>query len=374
MVWRRWKPQVYADVSDRSSLRLLVYTDSTAIGGAELALGYLLGSLAPGIDVGVLATDTKVGEMIAAYRPGAPVYVVRPPNGTRDRAALMAHLGVIRAFAPDIVHANQPWPWACGYAELAALLVPGVSVVAVDHLPIAVAVPRSRILARRLLARRLHAHVSVGERSARLIEDIVGLPAGSVGAVPNGVPPAMTDTVSARPHAPLVIGSLGRLTPQKGYDQLVRVLADLPGATVVLVGDGPERSALQGLATELGVEDRLRITGWTADARSHLSRFDIFALPSLWEGMPLSILEAMHAGLPVVASAVGSVAEAVADGDTGYVVAPSDQLALKVCLTRLCDDPELRGRMGRRGSAVASERFTAQAMARRYETIYRTLV
>jgi glycosyltransferase involved in cell wall biosynthesis len=362
-------------VSEPRSLRLLAYTDSAAIGGAELALGYLLGALAPRIEVGVIATDIGVGEAIAPHRPDVPVHVVRAPDGTGDHAALRAHLGAIRAFAPDIVHANQAWPWACGYGELAALLTPGVRVVAVDHLPVSGAIPRRRVVARRLLARRLHAHVSVGESSARLIEDIVGLPAGSVGAVPNGVPAAPGNTAPELAHTPgLVIGSLGRLTAQKGYDQLVRVLPDLPGATVVLVGDGPEREALQALAAALGVDDRLLITGWTADARSYLPRFDIFALPSLWEGMPLSILEAMHAGLPVVASAVGSVAEAVGDGDTGYVVPPGDRQALKAVLARLLADPELRSRMGSRARAIASERFTAEVMARCYEEIYRELV
>jgi glycosyltransferase involved in cell wall biosynthesis len=138
----------------------------------------------------------------------------------------------------------------------------------------------------------------------------------------------------------------------------------------VLVGDGPERGALEALAAELGVAERLVVTGWTESARRWLPTFDAFALPSLWEGMPLVILEAMHAGLPVVASDVGSVTEAVADGETGYVVAPGDEPALRERLARLLGDPALRARLGERGRAVAAERFTAAAMARRYEAVY----
>jgi glycosyltransferase involved in cell wall biosynthesis len=390
-------------VSGSQALRLLVYTDSQSIGGAELALGYLLGALAEEIEVGVLATSAEVAAALAAYRPGAPVSVVPPPVGPRDRGALLAHVRAIRAHAPDILHANQAWPWACGYGEVAALLSPGVRVVAVDHLPVASAVPRRRVLARRLLARRLHAHVSVGERSARALERILGLRVGSVGAVPNGVPsathpffpsattasPSPADSsfaaaptltadlpspaISSAPASATapVIGSLGRLTEQKGYDLLVRALSGLPDATLVLVGDGPQRGALEDLAARLGVADRLRITGWTGDPRSHLPAFDVFALPSRWEGMPLGILEAMHAGLPVVASDVGSVAETVSDGETGLLVAPDDAEALRESLAGLLADRPRRARMGERGRLAAIERFTDAAMARRYEAVYR---
>jgi glycosyltransferase involved in cell wall biosynthesis len=377
-------------------LRLLAYTDAQTVGGAELALGYLLGALAGEIEVGVLATNAEVAAALATYRANMPVSVVAPPVGVRDRSALVAHMRAIRAHAPDILHANQAWPWACGYGEVAALLSPGVRVVAVDHLPVASAVPRRQILARRWLAGRLHAHVAVGERSARAVESILGLRRGAVGAVPNGVPPVLESSLpesSLSPSFPAalgpelasdggpsppaatgrapVIGSVGRLTEQKGYDLLVRALPGLLGATVVLVGDGPQRGALEELAARLGVADRLRITGWSADPRRHLAAFDVFALPSHWEGMPLGILEAMHAGLPVVASDVGSVAEAVSDGETGLLVAPGDAEALCASLAGLLAAPQLRARMGARGRAVALERFTATAMARRYEAVYR---
>lgn len=350
-------------------MRLLAYTDARSSGGAEHVLGYLLAALDPAIEVGVLAVEEDVGAAIAAQRPGTGLAVVRPPEGTRDRAALAQHRRAIRAFAPDVLHANQAWPWACGYAETAALLTPGVRVVSVDHLPVDGAIPRVRRAARRLLARRLHARVAVGERAARLVEQYVGLPAGCVRGVANGVPPELP-AAAARLAAGPTIGSLGRVTDQKGYDALVRALPALPDATLVLVGDGPERAPLEALARDLGVAERLVVTGWTAEARSYLPTFDVFALPSRWEGMPLSILEAMHAGVPVVANDVGSVAEAIEDGGSGFVVAPDDQAALQERLARLLGDDALRRRLGERGRALAAARFTADAMARRYEAVY----
>jgi glycosyltransferase involved in cell wall biosynthesis len=128
------------------------------------------------------------------------------------------------------------------------------------------------------------------------------------------------------------------------------------------------------VARELKVADRLNVTGWVSDAPRRLDEFDVFALPSRWEGMPLSILEAMHAGLPVVATDVGSVAEVVVDGDSGYVVAPGDLAALTDRLQRLLGTPALRHSMGERGRMLARERYTDAAMARRYEAVYGQLV
>lgn len=352
-----------------AALRLLAYTDSPTVGGAEVVLGYLLTALAPEIEVGVLATDARVAEAIASGRPGASILTVRVPRGIHDRAALREHVRAVRSFSPHLMHANQAWPWACAYGEIAGLISPGTRVLAVDHLPVSGAVTRARRLGRRMLARRLHAHVAVGVRAARMVEEIVGLAQGSVGSISNGVPIERVDANVLREPG-TVIGSLGRLTEQKGYDVLVRALPRLPTATLLLVGDGPERGSLRALAAELGVGDRLRITGWVADARSHLAELDVFALPSRWEGMPLGILEAMHAGLPVLASDVGSVSEAVVDGETGYLVAPDDLESVCRRLEHLLDAPQLRLRMGERGRLAARERFTDTIMAARYEALY----
>jgi glycosyltransferase involved in cell wall biosynthesis len=367
-------------VSTSRPLRLLAYTDSEAVGGAELALGYLLGALGGKIEVGVLATSLAIAEKIASYRPGAVPISVEPPRGSRDLGALLEHRAAIRAFAPDVLHCNQAWPWACAYGELAGVLDRGVRVVAVDHLPVSGAIPRTRRLGRRLLARRLDRHVSVGERSARRVEEIVGLPSNSVGSIPNGVPstsrhesrPGIDDELGGR--GALVIGSVGRLTDQKGYDLLLRALPGLTSARLVLVGDGPRRLALEALAVELGVAERLQITGWVDDAPARLVGFDVFALPSRWEGMPLGILEAMHAGLPVLACDVGSVSEAVNDGQTGYVVRAEDVGALQDRLRELLADGALRERMGERARRLAEACFTDALMARRYEAIYSSMV
>jgi len=356
-------------------LRLAAYSDAATVGGAEVALGYVLGAVDPAIEVTVLATHREVGDAIAAHRPGTPVRAVTAPGELPGPRVLAAHVRALRAVRPDVLHSNRAWPWACGYAELAAALMPGIALVTVDHLPVDAAVPRVRRLARRLLATRADAHVAVGERAAREAERLLDLAAGSVRAIPNGVPPAADDDGGPRADSGdhVVIGSIGRLERQKGYDVLVRALAQLPQARVVLVGDGPERADLRALAERLGVADRLEITGWAAEARRRLSGFDVFALPSRWEGLPLVILEAMHAALPVVATDVGSVAEAVHDGRTGLLVAPDDVDDLRAALARLLADEGLRRRLGDAARGEARKRFSARTMAAAYTAVYRSV-
>jgi len=314
-----------------------------------------------------VGTTAEIVERIAAHRPGAPVVVLPPFGGKFDAHSIAEHVRAFRRLAPDICHVNLRTPWTCQGALLAGVLT-RARIVAVEHLPLHS--PSGFVRwSRRRLARFYAAHVSVGVQSARLVELEVGLRAGSVGTVHNGILEVGLPPASPEPHA-AVLGSLGRLDEQKGYELLVEALAELPGVTAVVVGEGPLRGVLEARAAELGVSERLRLPGWSDDARSFLPTFDVFVLPSRYEGFPLSIIEAMLAGLPVVATRVGSVAEAVEDGETGFLVSPGDRTALVAVLRRLLDDPELRRRLGDAGRARARREFTARAMAARYERLY----
>jgi glycosyltransferase involved in cell wall biosynthesis len=352
-------------------LKLVAYTDADTIGGAELSLAYLLGSLARDVDVTVVGVDDDVVRAIAEHRPGTATVVLPPVHNRYDIGPILRHISAIRRLRPDICQANLRTPFSCQYGILAALLTPGARVVVVEHLPMPTSSGLRRWLKRRL-ARRASAHVSVGERSARLIEQQVRLPPGSVRTIYNGIPDVDIEPLP-RPRDGVVIGFTGRFVEQKGLETLLDAVALVDDATLVLVGDGPEREALESRARELGIENRVVMTGWTSDARRHLSTFDVFALPSRFEGFPLVLLEAMLAGLPTVATDVGSVAESVVDGETGVIVAPDDSRALASALQRLLDDEELRTKMGDRGRERARRWFTAETMAGSYELLYREL-
>ena len=188
----------------------------------------------------------------------------------------------------------------------------------------------------------------------------------------NGVPDVALESLP-RPYAGPTIGTIGRLDRQKGFDLVLRSLVELPDSHLVIIGDGPERGALEQLAAELGVAARTEFQGWRDDPRRHLTTFDVFVAPSRFEGFPLVIVEAMLAGLPVVASAVGSVAEAVVDGRTGLLVPPEDPRALARALAALLGDSGRRMSMGAAGREHA-QAFTPRAMALAYERLYHEIL
>jgi glycosyltransferase involved in cell wall biosynthesis len=349
-------------------IRLALYTDATTVGGAEISASRLIGALSPGTEVTVAGRDADVVAWIAGGRSGAGTYVVPLPRRRRDPGTLLAHVRMLERLRPDIVQLNMVTPWSCRYAILAGVVLRHRGLISVEHLPH----PTSSRLHRwfkRLAERGIAAHVAVGERSAREVERFAGLPSGSVRTIYNGVPDRALVQVP-RPSEGPVVGTLARLDQQKGLDVLIEALALLPDATALLVGDGAEREPLVRQAAAQGVDDRLVVTGWREDARDYLTAMDVFVLPSRFEGLPLSVPEAMLAGLPVVASDVGSVGEAVIDGETGCLVAPNDPHALAEAVRILLADPERGRAMGRRGRARALELFSLARMAESFEALY----
>ena len=142
--------------------------------------------------------------------------------------------------------------------------------------------------------------------------------------------------------------AVGRLKAPKDFLTLVRALARLPegGFEALLVGDGPDRGEIEDEIRELGVEGRVQLAGERSDVPALLADSDVFVLSSRSEGLPVSVLEAMAAELPVVASNVGGLGELVVDGETGLLVPPGDPEALAEALGRLIEDRELRRRLG----------------------------
>jgi glycosyltransferase involved in cell wall biosynthesis len=226
---------------------------------------------------------------------------------------------------------------------------------------------------KRLTSRGVDRHVGVGERTSREVEELFGLPAGSVVTIHNGVPDERRQPAPRTRPGPL-IGSIGRLEAQKGYDILIRALVAIEDATLVLVGEGSERAALEQLASEVGVAERVVWVGWSEDARNYLGTFDVFAFPSRFEGFPLAVLEALLARAAVVATDVGSIGEAVRHGETGLLVPRDDAAALADAIRKLLTDEPLRRRLGEQGRRLVLERFTAEHMTSAFESLYEELL
>jgi glycosyltransferase involved in cell wall biosynthesis len=353
-------------------VRLVAYTDNVELGGADLSLMHLLERLDAGVDVTVLGVAGSIVERVASARPGAVVRVVPRPRSGHDVRSLRAHIAAIRALAPDVVHANLASPWSCQYGIAAAAILRAPRIVAVYQLPVP-AVSRAQRLAKRLTTPGVDRHVGVGDRTSREVEALVGLPASSVRTIHNGVPDLRVAPASGSRRAG-VVGAIGRLEHQKGFDTLVRSMACVVDASLVVVGDGSERGRLEGLADEVGVTDRVEWEGWRDEPRTYLPAFDVVAFPSRFEGFPLAVLEALLARSAVVATDVGSTSEAVIDGETGILVPPDDPAALAAAIRRLLADAGLRSTLGANGRRLVLERFTADHMTRSFESLYDELL
>jgi glycosyltransferase involved in cell wall biosynthesis len=196
----------------------------------------------------------------------------------------------------------------------------------------------------------------------------------------DAVDPAGRDALHALfPRAPgLVVGAIGRLSPEKGFDQLIlaaRTLADArPDVGFVLFGEGPLREALRGQVVRAGLEGRFVLAGHRADIDRFLPHLDVLAMSSHTEGLPCVLLEAMAAGVPVVATAVGGIPEAVADGASGFLVPPGDPAALADRIGRLLADEGLRRGVAGRARGRVREGFTFAAQAEAYARLFAAIV
>lgn len=207
-----------------------------------------------------------------------------------------------------------------------------------------------------------------------------GLPAGKVLTVPNGIDTGAYDLgpdVRAAVRAELglasdarVVGTVARLVPVKNQSLLLQAAALAPEWQVVLAGDGPERASLAALAAELGLGERVRFLGLRNDVPRVLAAFDLFALTSHSEGLPIAVLEAMASGLPVTATDVGGLPQAVRPGQTGVLVPPGDAAALAAAWHALAE-PAARAPLAAAARELARSTFSLEAMVATYSRLYR---
>jgi glycosyltransferase involved in cell wall biosynthesis len=355
-----------------AQIRLAVYTDGDTFGGAEHCLATILMGLPASFHVTVVATDAGVAGRVADARPGTDVALVPPPRKFWDAQAVAEHRRLLRRHPADVFLVNLRTPYSCLHATTAALLVPGLKVVAVEHLPLPSQSRGARLL-KRIASRRLAAHVAVSESTARSVAAAASLSPNTIRVVPNGVPEPSEGTLDLGLPRP-VIGSLGRIDGQKGFDLLVDALALLPDVSAALAGDGRDRAALALRAQHHGVADRFAIAGWQEEIGPFLRSLDVFVLPSRFEGLSLALLEAMAVGAAIVATDVGGTHEAVAHGETGFLVPAESATALADAVRRLLDDDPLRERLGAAARATWRERFTAQRMQQAYSELLEGLV
>lgn len=316
------------------------------------------------------------GELQAA---GIPIWHLGKSKGL-DVRMIPRLRRVIREFEPHIVHTHS---YVLRYSLPASL---GMRVTAMVHtvhnLALKETDPAGRLLHRLVFGRRVAA-VAVGERVRQsYLEHYGGEPAATIR---NGVDTAAFRQPEARQKwrgghgfkdSDLLVASVGRLDPQKNPLGMIDAFAVAFGADerghLLLAGDGGLREACRHRAGELGIAGRVHLMGVQTETADILAAADIFALASDWEGTPLAVMEAMAAGLPVAATAVGGVPELVADGETGLLSAPGDIRALSSSLARLASEPDLRQAMGS-AAAARAQAFGVESMVSQYAALFESL-
>lgn len=363
---------------------IFFYTDSRDLGGAEFALLMLIGNLNPGWQPTLLLDDDPGSLPLAEHAEalGARVQRVAPmPLGLDGARRGLGLARMLRAERPAIFHAHLSWPLAAKWALAASVLARLPTVATIQLIP-EFRLERSSRLQLRVLAAGVDRYIAVSRDVADELAERFGWPAAKIEVGYNAVeierfggpsPAGLREQIGGDAKRPLVL-TPARLDEQKGHPVLLRAAAELPGVDFVLAGEGPERPALEALATELGIAERVHFLGYRADIPQLLAACDVFALPSLYEGSSLAVLEAMAAGRPVVSSAIGGTDELIDDGVDGLLVAPGDADGLAGALGRLLDDTELRKAFAQRARQRVERDFTPTAMTQRVEAIYAELI
>lgn len=301
-----------------------------------------------------------------------------PINPLRDWSALREIRELLKRLQPDLVSTHSSKAGVLG--RLAARTL-GVPVVFTAHgwaftpgIPWAKAAIYRWI--ERLAAPLATRIITVSEFDRRLALARGVVPSHKLVTVHNGMPDISPELRADPSRSPVRLVMVARFEPQKDHSTLFHALAGLMQQPwhLDLIGDGPLLPDARALSRRLGLADRVQFWGQRMDVDARLAEAQIALLVTNWEGFPRSILEAMRAGLPVISSAVGGIAESVRDGETGFTVRKGDVTGLRQRLNQLLTDPGLRSRMGHGGRQHYERHFTLADTVEKTLAVYREMV
>jgi glycosyltransferase involved in cell wall biosynthesis len=363
-------------------VKVLHAVDSLRTGGAEWLLGGLAAALAregvPGEVVAATHDGADPGILALLGEAGVPVTLLDARRLHDPRLARGIARAVRRA-RPDVLHTHLTAANVNGRLVARVLGLPHVATIHTVPGP-RVEDSRARVRADGWSARLSARIVAPSQEMADAYGRAFGLGPGRFAVIANAAavrPPspgldraALRAACGAGPGDPLAL-CVARLQPEKGLAELVAAAARVPGLRVAVAGEGPDRAALEAAIAAAGVGDRVRLLGRRADVGDLLAVADLFCLPSRHEGLPISLLEALGAGVPCVATAVGGV-PGLLEG-TGILVPPQDPVALADALAALAGDPARAAALGAAGRRAVEERYGAAAAARRHAALYAEL-
>jgi glycosyltransferase involved in cell wall biosynthesis len=339
--------------------RILHYVDGDAFGGTERSLLQLVEGLGRrGYECSIRChQEPELARMRdEADAKGLSIRQVRRPSGWRTPGLLCQLAREFRAFHPTILHLHMPSVLGCRDAVAAAALARVPVVIATVQLWIPQPQRLAVHLKQRLLSRFIDRYVAVSRAIAMQLSEEFHVPREKVRVVYNGtsIPPRRTTSSPATARGAVRVLTACRLHAQKGLEDLLHAVPRVSGAIFLIAGDGPDRPRLEDIARRLCIADRVRFLGFRNDVARLLDACDLFVLPSLYEGLPLVLLEAMAHERPIIATAVPGNEEVLADG-AGITVPPRDPDALAAGITALASNPA----RARHLAAVGRERVEA---------------
>lgn len=369
---RKGATSTHPDRSAASKGRVLIVVTDTRRGGTPLKLATLARrARSEGWEIcliSLMPTGPVLEELMAEGYAGASLNLTSPLGTIR---ACVDFRRLVKEWRPSLV---QSALWHANALCKIGVIGTGIPVLN-GHESMDNDKPRHQVLFDRLTRGLAASHYAVSRAVAERVSSRDGVLPERIEVIPVGLHVAdwvrFRDRSAARaklglPRDAMVMGWSGRMHPVKNLDVLVEAIRRLPGWWAVLAGDGTERGRIVELAKRVGIADRVIMTGEVADVRPVLAAVDVFCLPSRWEGMPASLLEAMAMGIPVVASRTGGVPDAVSHGENGLLVDPGDVNALVRALERAGTDTE----MGARGAETVKRAFSEDAMVRSFDTLW----
>lgn len=364
------------------------FTDAEEMGGAEIYLALLM----KGLDRGrfrprlITRNEPRLARLFeCAQSVNVPLIVLDSPT----MSSPLRLWGLFRSSRVDLIHFNLPHPFACRQAIVTAWMSAVPALMSTNHLP--TISPRGYTWRGRALLdvvnRLLDVTIVESDSNRKIALKNYQLPPTKVRTICYGI-----DTASFRPDvewAPvraelqaaddtLLVGTVGRLSPQKAQHLFIEaagmVSARFPKARFVIEGVGPLQQQLTSQIREKGLEGRVVLIGSRNDIPKLIAALDVFVLTSAFEGLPLTLLEAMASAKPVVAPSINGIPDAVEDGVTGLLVPAHDPAATARAIIQLLQHPEVRRKMGEAGRRRVEKDFTLEQMVAQTEQVYLELL
>jgi glycosyltransferase involved in cell wall biosynthesis len=363
-----------------TAVRLLLVVDSLEVGGAErqvVDLAVALRRKGYGITVACSVTGDLSGALEEADIPVRPLL----RRLVKRRLSLVYAWRLRRLLRKerfDLVHTHI---YASVVAAAIATLGSDVPLVITEHTEASWQNWRARWVSR-WVYRRVARIIAVSTPIRRRLIERDNVHPDLIAIVPNAVVSASEPHADAQLPAELrersLVGVVARLQPEKGVANFLkaaaRIAPQFPGAHFVVAGDGPLRQQLADLTEDLGLKSRVHFLGFRSDASALMRFLDVLVVPSLSEGSPLVTLEAMAAGVPVVASAVGGIPDQIRHDKEGLLVPPDDTKTLGDALLALLHDPARARQLGQAGHRRTTSQFSHAAMVRRIEDVYHAVL